>query len=94
MSPLHRLLDRVLPPTGTHRGRRANTAPERIEVPLDSLLGPQLPAFVDVPHGAVAPQSFRYCPPCGGDVAVVLHPGDTHRCEAGHFTIPTTNGER
>ncbi|MFJ5259123.1 helix-turn-helix domain-containing protein [Streptomyces sp. NPDC088387] len=35
MSPLLRLLDRVLPPTGIHRGPRAGTVAERIEVSLD-----------------------------------------------------------
>lgn len=90
MSPLHRLLDRVWAPTGLHRGPRAGTVPERIEVPLPGLTGPQLPEFVDVPHGAIAPQAFRPCTPCGGDVAVVLHgDGSAYECDTGHLTIPT-----
>lgn len=90
MSPLQRLLDRVLPPTGLHRGHRAVRVPERIEVPLAGLASlPPQRLFPDVPHGAIAAQAFRHCSPCGGDVAVVLHPKGAHRCGAGHVTITT-----
>lgn len=94
MSPLEKLLDRLLPPSGVHRGQRAaSVAPERVEVPLDDLFGPPLPQFVDVPHGAIAPQAFRHCTPCGGEVAVVLHPSGAHTCGTGHLTVPTAGGE-
>ncbi|MFR9796174.1 hypothetical protein ACL02U_09760 [Streptomyces sp. MS06] len=72
-------------PSGRHRRARR---PQRIEVSLDSLLGPRLPAPVP---GAVAPTGYRHCPPCGGDVPVVLHHG-AHRCEAGHLTVDTPGG--
>lgn len=90
MSPLHKLLDRFLPPTGHHRGARAIRVPKRIEVPLAGLASLPPQRFPDVPHGAVAAQAFRPCSPCGGDVAVVLHPKGAHRCGAGHITITST----
>jgi hypothetical protein len=93
MSPLQRLLDRVLPPTGVHRGPRAGAVVERLEVPLDDLFGPPLPVFAEVPHGTVAPQAFRHCTQCGGDVAVVLHPSGAHTCDGGHLTVPANDGE-
>lgn len=65
---------------------RAIPAPARIEVPLDHLLRPRS-LFVDVPHGAVAAQAFRACRPCGGEVAVVLHPGGAYCCDRGHITV-------
>jgi hypothetical protein len=39
------------------------------------------PAF-----GAVVTQAWRACQPCGGDVAVVLHPSGAHTCGEGHTT--------
>ncbi|WP_405543989.1 hypothetical protein OG478_23005 [Streptomyces phaeochromogenes] len=87
MSPL-RILRQLVAPTGQHRGTRAGSLPALIEVPIDSLLRPQLPGFPEAPaHGAIAPQAFRHCLPCGGDVAVVLHGNGTHSCDEGHFTI-------
>ncbi|MFI1562145.1 hypothetical protein ACH4ZX_03625 [Streptomyces sp. NPDC020490] len=70
---------------GPGRHRLTDRPAARIEVPLDHLLGPR---FADVPHGAIAPQGFRNCPPCGGEVPVVLHPGGAHTCEAGHLVLP------
>ncbi|MFE7273002.1 hypothetical protein [Streptomyces sp. NPDC057623] len=74
MSPLHRLLDRVLPPTGHHRGTRAGTVPERIEVSLDDLLGPPWPDPAPTPaFGVAVTQAWRDCPPCDKATAGVLH---------------------
>lgn len=73
MSPLHRLLDRVLPPKGQHRGPRAGTLPERIKVPLDDLIGPWPEPALPKPFGAAVTQAWRDCPPCGKATAGILH---------------------
>jgi hypothetical protein len=93
VSTLIRLLDLVLPPHGAHRGPRAVPVPERIPVRLAGLATLPPPRFPDVPHGAIAVQAFRYCPPCHRDVPVVLHSGGAHRCDRGHLTI-RSEGER
>lgn len=85
MSPLHRLLDRVLPPTGIHRGPRAGTVPERIEVPLDDLLGPQswytTPHFADVPSHEVLAEAWRPCSGlCDGEMPSVLGKDGSWTC--------------
>jgi hypothetical protein len=87
MSPLRALRRFREPGTGRHRSM---PCPERIEVPLRGLNGPPLPQFPEAAFGAVAPQAFRYCSPCGGEVAVVLHPSGAHTCGTGHLTLPTT----
>ncbi|MEV8432033.1 hypothetical protein ACWHLZ_27895 [Streptomyces chartreusis] len=93
MSPLRTLRQLVVGPTGRHRGPRAEATAERIAVPLAGLSGLPPQRFPDVPHGAIAVQAFRHCPPCGGEVAVVLHAGGAYRCGSGHLTIPTAKGE-
>jgi hypothetical protein len=91
VSPLRRLRQFRAPGTGRHRLVRA---PERIKVTLSGLSQPYPPQFIEAPaHGAIAPQAFRHCTPCGGDVAVLLHHSGAHTCDSGHLTLPTTIGE-
>ncbi len=66
---------------GLHRA----PAPEPVHVSLEDLLGPAWPE-PSRSYGAVGVQAFRYCPPCGQDVPVVLHSG-AHCCDRGHVTI-------
>jgi len=76
VSPLHRLLDRVLPPTGLHRGVRAGTLPGRVEVSLADLLGPPaLAPFPEPPVHGVITQGWQYCPAasCRKDTVGVVH---------------------
>ncbi|MFJ1869924.1 hypothetical protein [Streptomyces chartreusis] len=90
MSPLRTLRQLVVGPTGKHRGPRAQAAAERITVPLAGLTSLPPQRFPDVPHGAIAPQAFRPCQPCGREVPVVLHEHWAYRCSAGHITVTTT----
>ncbi len=82
-------------PDGAHR--RTGPCETTVEVPLPSLMPPwsprREPVWPQPVHGAIAPQAFRSCPPCGGETAVVLHPGGAHVCDRGHLTI-TTTGDR
>ncbi len=92
MSPLHKLLDRVLPPTGNHRGPRAGATPERIAVSLDDLLGPRswytTPSVTDVPPCGVLTQAWKSCSGlCVGEMPSVLHEDGSWTC--GHCLTTT-----
>ncbi|MGW1039855.1 hypothetical protein [Streptomyces sp. NPDC002547] len=86
MSPL-RTLRKIVAPTGRHRAPRL--VPERIEVPLDDLLGPDWRDRT-VPYGAVVAQGWRYCEPCGDFTPGVFHK-DGWTC--GQCLTPQISGE-
>ncbi len=90
------LIARAWPgPDGAHR-RTTVSGETTVEVPLPALMPPwsprRTPDWPEPVHGALAPQAWRACRPCGGETAVTLH-GDAHRCQRGHITITTTKGE-
>lgn len=91
VSPLNRLLERVLPPTGVHRGLRAGSTPERIEVPIDDLIGPWPEPAPAKPFGAAATQAWQDCPPCSKATAGVVH-ADGWTCGE-CLTTTTTQGD-
>jgi hypothetical protein len=76
-------------PAGAHR-RTAVSGETTVEVPLPALMPPwsprREPVWPEPVHGALAPQAWRACRPCGGETAVVLHPG-AHVCDLGHVTV-------
>ncbi|WP_432138955.1 hypothetical protein [Streptomyces sp. bgisy154] len=49
---------------------------------------------VTVPAARLVPalRVFAYCPPCGHDVPVTVH-DRAHRCDHGHLTTHTTQGD-
>ncbi|MFP3990684.1 hypothetical protein U9R90_25105 [Streptomyces sp. E11-3] len=69
MSPLDTLRQLVRPGPGRHRSA---PQPERIQVPLDDLLGPP-PYFPEPPIHGVLVQAWDDCRPCGRATAGVLH---------------------
>ncbi|MFI1021301.1 hypothetical protein [Streptomyces olivaceus] len=87
MSPL-RTLRQIVAPSGRHRGPRAGHAPERIQVPLDDLLGPASWQQATRPYGAAVTQSFADCGPCGKATAGVLTKDGWH-CGECLTTTPT-----
>lgn len=91
MSPL-RTLRQLVVPTGRHRGPRAGTVPERIEVPLDDLIGPRswytTPTVTDVPSCGVLTQAWKPCSGlCDGEMPSVLHEDGSYTC--GHCLTTT-----
>ncbi len=79
--------------------RRSTSCETTVEVPIAVLLPPWSPKRepdwrqLQPVHGALAPQAWRVCRPCGRETAVVLHPGGAHVCDRGHLTITTTKGD-
>jgi len=70
--------------------RRMGSGETTVEVPFAAFMPPwsphREPDWPEPVHGALAPQAWRACRPCGGETAVVLHPG-AHVCDLGHVTV-------
>jgi ribosomal protein S27AE len=88
VSPL-RTLRQIVAPTGRHRGPRSGHGPERLEVPLEYLLGKPWPS-PSRPYGAAVTQAWRDCEPCGKATAGVVH-ADGWTCGE---CLTTQDGER
>lgn len=78
--------------TGRHRGPRAGHGPERIQIPLDDLLG-HWPTPSRAP-ATTGTQCWDDCPPCGQPTAGLLH-ADGFTCGECLTTTParTTTAE-